>query len=219
MAARTGIPADVLQTHRAGALRPAPLQQSFPTQRHSAPCPPPSSVLPHLWMFSASPQTFFNILSSLTIFARYHGVLQLTGPPSQRPRGGLVVLCAAHRVGQTSSTAIILSPQSTAFPGLTPMSIPSLGQRALIPSLLAQQLQRHVVNEKQIQHIKIQRVLLKTNRGFRKKDGSTEFNIYAPVVAACSEVLPELESFLQALGRMVYSYLKPPFVSPVTNTW
>lgn len=46
------------------------------------------------------------------------------------------------------------------------------------------------------------------NRGLHKKDWSTEFNIYTAQLTPCLKVLPELGSFLQAFGRIFYSYLK-----------
>lgn len=171
-------------------------------------------------MVSGSPQSFFNLLDSLTGFAHCHRILQFcaTGPVSKRhsPRGGCV--SAVHRSLFGSKLLNCYNPVSTKY------NVPSsyLNEHSFAGPMCFNTVSPCTAALGTCHKWKADTTYQNTkssfkNRGLHKKDWSTEFNIYAAILAPCLKVLPELGSFLQAFGRMFYSYLKTLFVSWVTN--
>lgn len=93
------------------------------------------------------------------------------------------------------------------LPTLTYMSTPVLGQWVGTLPSLPPQLQGPPVIQKQLQHINIQRVILKLNpvkQGLKCRPQYILLAILAPHLTALLESGP----FVQAFGRRLYRYLK-----------
>lgn len=82
-----GPPEELSQNYlgKADTLCWAPLKQNFPTQQHSAPYPPPSSIISFLSFIGALSRPFINLFDYLTVFCTlsWNSSILWYRPPSQ----------------------------------------------------------------------------------------------------------------------------------------